>query len=98
MQQCLDETAFAAASATRSTSFVTGIVDLTRRRGGTARLLDVVDDRSASALVSWVNQRETGWRAGIGVAALDPPAAMPAHCEPACPTRYACWTPSPSCA
>src|SRR5947209_1335265 len=66
----LDETAFAAASATRSTSFVTGIVDLTRRRGGTARLLDVVDDRSASALVSWVNQRETGWRAGIGVAAL----------------------------
>jgi transposase len=51
---------------------VTGIVDLTRRRGGCARLLDVIDDRSATALVSWVNQRETGWRAGIGVAALDP--------------------------
>ena len=68
----LDETAFAAASATRSTSFVTGIVDLTRRRGGSARLLDIIDDRSASALVSWVNQRETSWRAGIGVAALDP--------------------------
>jgi transposase len=68
----LDETAFQAASATRSTSFVTGIVDLTRRRGGSARLLDVVDDRSASALVSWINQRDRGWRAGIGVAALDP--------------------------
>jgi hypothetical protein len=68
----LDETAFAAISATRSTSFVTGIVDLTRRRGGCARLVDVIADRSPSALVSWVNQRETGWRAGIGVAALDP--------------------------
>lgn len=68
----LDETAFQAASATRSTSFVTGIVDLTRRRGGSARLLDVVDDRSACALVSWINQRDRGWRAGIGVAALDP--------------------------
>jgi transposase len=68
----LDETAFQAASATRSTSFVTGIVDLTRHRGGSARLLDVVDDRSASTLVSWINQRNRGWRAGIGVAALDP--------------------------
>jgi transposase len=68
----LDETAFQAASATRSTSFVTGIVDLTRRWGSSARLLDVVDDRSASALVYWVNQGHCGWRAGIGVAALDP--------------------------
>ncbi len=50
----LDETACQAASATRSTSFVTGIVDLTRRPGGSAWLLDVVDDRSASALVSWI--------------------------------------------
>ncbi|MPZ63959.1 MAG: hypothetical protein GEU83_00005, partial [Pseudonocardiaceae bacterium] len=53
----LDETAFAAASATRSTSFVTGIVNLTRGRGS-ARLLDVVADRSASALVRWMHQRE----------------------------------------
>jgi transposase len=67
----LDETAFQAASATRSTSFVTGIVDLTRH-GGPARLLDVIDDRSASALVSWVNQREARWRAGITTASLDP--------------------------
>ncbi len=68
----LDETAFQAASATRSTSFVTGIVDLTRRPGGCARLLDVIDDRSASALVTWMADRGRSWRAGIGVAALDP--------------------------
>ena len=68
----LDETAFPAASATRSTSFVTGVVDLTRRSGGSARLLDVIDDRSVSALVSWMSLRDSAWRAGIGVAALDP--------------------------
>ena len=67
----MEETAFQAASASRSTSFVTGIVDLTRGRGP-ARLLDVVAGRSASALVSWVNQRHPAWRAGIGIAALDP--------------------------
>ena len=68
----LDETAFQAASATRSTSFVTGIIDLTRPGGRPARLLDVIDDRSAYALVSWVNQREATWRAGIHTASLDP--------------------------
>jgi transposase-like protein len=49
----VDETAFQAASATRSTSFVTGIVDLTRR-DRPARLLDVVADRSASGLLRWM--------------------------------------------
>jgi len=53
----VDETAFQAAAPTRSTSFVTGIVDLTRGRGP-ARLLDVVAGRSASALVSWVDERD----------------------------------------
>ena len=67
----VDETAFQAASATRSTSFVTGIVDLTRGRGP-ARLLDVVAGRSASALVSWVNDRHPAWRTNIRTAALDP--------------------------
>lgn len=56
--QGLDETAVQAASARRSTSFVAGIVDLTRRWDGPALLLDVVDDRSASTLVSWINQRD----------------------------------------
>jgi transposase len=68
----LDETAFQAASATRATSFVTGIVDLTRRGRGPARLLDVVEDRSASALVGWLDERDPGWRAQVRTASLDP--------------------------
>jgi transposase len=67
----VDETVFQRASPTRATSLITGIVDLTRNRGP-ARLLDIVADRSASALVRWMNQRETEWREGIEVAALDP--------------------------
>jgi transposase len=68
----LDETAFQAASATQPTSFVTGIVDLTRPGGGPARLLDVVADRSASALISWLDERDLGWRAQVATASLDP--------------------------
>ncbi len=67
----VDETAFQAAAANRSTSFVTGVMDLTRGRGP-ARLLDVVEGRSASALLSWVNTQDPAWRAGITTAALDP--------------------------
>jgi transposase len=52
-------------------AFVTGIVNLARG-SGPARLLDVVEDRSASALVGWMNQRNFGWRPGVRVAALDP--------------------------
>ena len=43
----VDETAFLAANAYHSTSFITGVVDLT---GRVARLLDVVDGRSGKAL------------------------------------------------
>jgi transposase len=67
----VDETAFQAASATRSTSFVTGIVDLTRR-DRSARLLDVAADRRSSGLLRWMSQREAGWRAAVRTAALDP--------------------------
>jgi len=67
----MDETAFQAANASRATSFVTGIVDLTPG-SGPARLLDVVAGRSASALVSWISERDSVWRAGIVTAALDP--------------------------
>jgi transposase len=67
----LDETAFTAATATQPTSFVTGIVDLTRR-GGPARLLDVVAERNASALIAWLGERDRAWRAGISTTALDP--------------------------
>jgi transposase len=65
----VDETAFLGAGPRRSTTFVTGIVDLT---GETARLLDVVPGRSAKALSGWVNQRSPEWRGRVGVAALDP--------------------------
>ena len=63
----VDETAFLAAP-TKGTVFATGMVAL----NGRARLLDVVAGRSGSALSTWVSAREDDWRAGIGVAALDP--------------------------
>jgi transposase len=68
----VDETAFTAATARRPTAFVTGIVNLSRDRRGPARLLDVVNGRSAASLVSWAAARDAGWRAGVWVAALDP--------------------------
>ena len=92
----VDETAFQAASARRSTSFVTGIVDLSRTHTR-ARLLDVVPDRSASGLVSWLDAREPEWRAGIAVEPRwTPTAATPRRCAPACPTRPECRTRSMS--
>jgi hypothetical protein len=68
----VDETAFTAATATSPTAFVTGIVDLARRRGGAARLLDVVEGRSAEALSCWITEREPGWRAAVVAASPDP--------------------------
>ena len=68
----VDETAFRAASTSHPTQFVTGIVDLTRRTGGVARLLDVVPGRSADALNSWITAQTPSWRAGISAASLDP--------------------------
>ena len=66
----VDETAWLPATATRSTQYVTGIVDLSP--GRPARLLDVVPGRSGRAYASWIVDREDSWRAGIGFAALDP--------------------------
>lgn len=65
----VDETAFQAANARRGTRFVTGIVDLS---GGTARLLDVIDDRTGTALTAWVTAQGRAWRDGVHTAALDP--------------------------
>lgn len=65
----VDETAFLRATAIRSTSFVTGIVDFT---GARARLLDVAHGRSGKALRDWVSGRDDAWRDAISVAALDP--------------------------
>ena len=64
----VDETAFLAATPTAGTVFATGIVAL----NGRARLLDVVEGRSGTALSGWVSSRDQDWRDGITVAALDP--------------------------
>jgi transposase len=66
----VDETAYLRANATRSTTFATGIADLTP--GRPARLLDVVEGRSGSVLAAWLADRDSAWRAGISTASLDP--------------------------
>ena len=48
----VDETAYLRANATRSTTFATGIADLTP--GRPARLLDVVEGRSGTVLADWL--------------------------------------------
>jgi hypothetical protein len=67
----VDETAFLAATSSHGTEFATGLVDLTRT-DGPARLLDVVPGRSGAVLSSWLRERDSGWRSGVAVAALDP--------------------------
>ena len=66
----VDETAYLRANATRSTTFATGIADLSP--GRPARLLDVVEGRSGSVLAAWLGDRDSAWRAGITTASLDP--------------------------
>jgi transposase len=66
----VDETAFLRASATRATTFATGIADLSP--GRPARLLDVVEGRSGTVLAAWLADRDAAWRAGITTASLDP--------------------------
>jgi transposase len=66
----VDETAYLRATATHATTFATGIADLTP--GRPARLLDVVEGRSGTALASWLGERDDHWRTGITTASLDP--------------------------
>jgi transposase len=66
----VDETAYLRATATHATTFATGIADLTP--GRPARLLDVVEGRSGTALAEWLGERDPAWRAGIATASLDP--------------------------
>jgi transposase len=66
----VDESAYLRANATRSTTFATGIADLTS--GRSARLLDVVEGRSGTVLAAWLAERDQVWRAGISTASLDP--------------------------
>jgi transposase len=66
----VDETAYLRANATRSTTFATGIAELSP--GRPARLLDLVEGRSGTALGAWLADRDTAWRAAVTTASLDP--------------------------
>jgi transposase len=66
----VDEHAWQRANAHRHTTFATGIVDLTS--GRPARLLDVVENRTADAYGSWLAARPPEWRQQVRLAALDP--------------------------
>jgi transposase len=66
----VDETAYLRATGRHPTWFATGITDLTPPRP--ARLLDVVEGRSATVLGGWLAARDPDWRARIDTASLDP--------------------------
>jgi transposase len=63
----VDETAFARSGPGRRAGFVTGMVDLERRR-----LLDVVRGRSGTDLRTWLEERPAGWCEQVKVVAIDP--------------------------
>lgn len=63
----VDETAWLSATREHSTLFVSGLVDT-----ASGRLLDVIADRTARAVTSWLARRDPAWLARIGVVALDP--------------------------
>jgi len=73
----------------RGDRYVTVIIDLTPIRDGTgpARLLDMVQGRSKQVFKTWLGERDTSWRDGVEVVAMDgftvsrPPPARN------CPTR-----------
>jgi transposase len=63
----MDETAFLRARRDRPTLFVSGLVDTL-----SGRLLDVVADRTAIAVASWLARRDRRWLRRIGIVTLDP--------------------------
>jgi transposase len=63
----LDETSFLKATRRAPTRYVTGLVDL---EGG--QLLDVVADRTRTAVDGWLDARPGDWLAQVAVVALDP--------------------------
>jgi transposase len=63
----LDETSFLKATRRAPTRYVTGLVDLEQ-----GRLLEVVAERTRSAVHSWLDARSRDWLAQIGTVALDP--------------------------
>jgi transposase len=69
----LDETTFLKATRLAPTRYVTGLVDLEQ-----GRLLDVVADRTRTAVDGWLHARPRDWLAQVATVALDPGAATPA--------------------
>jgi transposase len=63
----LDETGFLKATCLAPTQWVTGLVDLER-----GRLLDVVADRTRTAVNGRLHARPSGWLAQVATVALDP--------------------------
>jgi len=63
----LDETSFLKATRAAPTRYVTGLVDLER-----GRLLDLVADRTRTAVAGWLHARSRDWLAQVGTIALDP--------------------------
>jgi transposase len=63
----LDETSFLKATRMAPTRYVTGLVDLKR-----GRLLELVGDRTRTAVDGWLHAQPRAWLAGIGTVALDP--------------------------
>jgi transposase len=63
----MDETAWLQANRDHHTLYVSGLVD-----NATGRLLDVVEDRTATAVMAWLSRRDRRWLARIGVVTLDP--------------------------
>jgi transposase len=63
----MDETAFLRGNRHHHTTYVSGLVDT-----ATGRLLDVVEDRTATAVMGWLSRRDRRWLARICVVALDP--------------------------
>jgi transposase len=57
----------------RGDKYVTVIIDLTgvREDTGPARLLDMVEGRSKQAFKQWLAERDTSWRDGVEVVAMD---------------------------
>jgi transposase len=63
----LDETTFLKACRWHPTLYVTGMVDVR-----TGRLLDVVENRTALAVSTWLAERDEAWKAAIDTVTIDP--------------------------
>ena len=74
----LDETSFLAACPSHPTTYVTGMVDLERRR-----LLDVVEGNRGADVARWLAERDGEWVAAVGVVAVDPHEGYRAGISPA---------------